>query len=159
MFDCLSRNHQKRFLISPPPSPPQLFLAFVQILTSASPRDGRSLVFTCETTRAWGCDDEDKRRRLGIECHAALRPCWKRIPVISLRHLRRNPTMRRRSCSLRAFVGAATWNFQGCFHCSKGEKYSGAQRSSLSMVRLLCLVHLLCAVQLPAETLIKFISS
>lgn len=61
-----------------------------------------------------------------IECHSAPRPRRKRIPVISLRHLipnsRRDSTMRWRSCSLRALVGEATWNFQGCFHCSEGEK-------------------------------------
>lgn len=61
-----------------------------------------------------------------IECHSAPRPWRKRIPVISLRHLipnsRRDSTMRRRSCSLRVLVGEATWNFQGCFHYSEGEK-------------------------------------
>lgn len=61
-----------------------------------------------------------------IECHSAPRPWRKKIPVISLRHLipnsRRDSTMRRRSCSLRVLVGEATWNFQGCFHYSEGEK-------------------------------------
>lgn len=46
LFDCLSRKHQKRFLISLcSSSSPTLFLACVQILTSASSRDGRLLVF------------------------------------------------------------------------------------------------------------------
>lgn len=57
-FDCRSRKHQHKFPNSPSTSSTTQFLACAQILTIASSRDDVSLVFTCETTTAWGCDED-----------------------------------------------------------------------------------------------------